>query len=340
MLVKSWVNNNENHTYSFMLKDSLTQVGYVSFPAFYSPMIVGARSSAEDMALILLELRKHTLDGLIIDLRYNGGGSLDEANDLIGYFTDYGPIFTTKTKENSDGLLYKDSKRGSLISGKMVFLVNGLSASASELVVAAMQFYPNSLVVGAPTFGKATGQTVIPIQPKYTKTPHGSVIVTNLKAYRIDGSTYQGEGVLPDIVLPSLFTKELISESLFQYPLINETLSKRFSPTQQRNEPIDSLLLRVERRNSLTLMDSLGRRLNQYWQDSTGVSLHFNSFRNLFGEIVDYDFDMTDEFEMIPLETDEAFLKESKQISDLKLRDPILAETFRIVKDWAFLTNQ
>lgn len=339
-LTKGLVNNSLNHTYSFLLRDDSIQLGYIQFPAFYASVTLDGRSSAEDLALILLDFRKRMLDGVIVDLRNNGGGSIQEAHELISYFTDYGPLFTLVTPENKTGSLVKDTKKGSLTNGKVIFLVNSLSASASELVAAAMQSYPNTLIVGSQTFGKATGQVVVPVRTQYAHESQGAVVATNLKIYRFNGSNYQGTGVQPDIELPTLLSRDLMSESLLSHPLKHKRVGKSYRPIRNRNEPIDHLRRQVSQRNSLAAIDSLSRVISHGLSDSTVVSLRFGTFDHVFRHLDNPLSEPTTDFEIIPIESNEAFLSESERIKVLKSKDPFLKETFQIFKDWVSITNE
>ena len=117
---------------------------------------------ANEVAKEILKLNKQKIEGLILDLRDNGGGSLREAVDLAGIFVDVGPMAILEMK-NQEPITAKDMNRGMAFTGPMIVLVNGHSASASELVAAALQDYNRAIIVGSQTFGKATGQVVLPL---------------------------------------------------------------------------------------------------------------------------------------------------------------------------------
>jgi carboxyl-terminal processing protease len=188
------------------------KVGYISLPAFYSDWegTLGINGCANDVAKEIIKLKKENIEGLMIDLRYNGGGSLQEAIELSGIFIDAGPVGQLKTRLPKAETL-KDMVRGTIYDGPLLMLVNGFSASASEMVAAVMQDYNRALIVGSPTYGKATSQIVLPIDTTLNlETYNGKreassyIKLTVSKLFRINGTTAQANGVKPDILLPDL----------------------------------------------------------------------------------------------------------------------------------------
>lgn len=187
-------------------------IGYISIPDFYvdwENTENGINGCANDVAKEVLKLTKEHIDGLIIDLRYNGGGSLQEAIDLSGIFIDGGPVGQLRLKDPKIHTL-KDVNGGSVFTGPLLIMVNGYSASASEFFAAAMQDYNRALIVGAPTYGKATGQMVFPLDTTVTietagsKTGDAYIKITTSALFRITGSTAQKNGVVPDVLLNDL----------------------------------------------------------------------------------------------------------------------------------------
>ena len=187
------------------------RLGVIEIPTFYldfkayrsgSP---DYRSTTRDVRRLLGELQAEGVDGVVIDLRNNGGGSLQEANELTGLFIDKGPTVLVR---NSDGRVdvLTDDARGTAYDGPLAVLVNRLSASASEIFAGAMQDYHRALVLGGQTFGKGTVQTIQPLN-------HGELKLTLAKFYRVSGQSTQHQGVLPDIAYPATFDIEDIGES-------------------------------------------------------------------------------------------------------------------------------
>ena len=208
-LQKQKLQNEENVVKSYVLSGK-QKVGYVVLPSFYTEWEdnTGSRCAA-DVAREIVELKKDSIDGLILDLRFNGGGSLGEAIEMAGIFIDEGAICQVKT---SDGKLeiMKDMNRGVIYNGPMLVLVNGQSASASELVAASLQDYNRAIIAGTPTFGKATGQSILPLQePTYSGAEKaGFVKLTMMKLFRSTGKTAQKIGVQPDVIIPDVYGLE------------------------------------------------------------------------------------------------------------------------------------
>jgi carboxyl-terminal processing protease len=201
----------EEKVKSFILQGD-RKVGFISLPAFYSDWegTLGVNGCANDVAKEIIKLKKENIEGLMIDLRYNGGGSLQEAIELSGIFIDAGPVVQIKTKDPKARTL-KDGVLGTIYDGPLVMLVNGYSASASELVAAVMQDYNRALIVGSPTYGKATSQIVLPIDTTLSletyngkNTAASYIKLTTSKLFRVNGATVQAHGVKPDIILPDL----------------------------------------------------------------------------------------------------------------------------------------
>ena len=200
----------ENKVKGFLLKGTKT-VGYISLPAFYEDWEnnSGVNGCANDVAKEILKLKKENIGALILDLRYNGGGSIEEAVDLSGLFIDAGAVGQIKSREPK-AVTLKDINRGTVWDGPLLVLVNGSSASASEMVAGTLQDYHRALIIGSPTYGKATAQVILPMDTTIDLEKPGAIAakaasyikVTISKLYRVDGRTAQFSGVQPDIVLP------------------------------------------------------------------------------------------------------------------------------------------
>ncbi|MCT8467918.1 carboxy terminal-processing peptidase [Chromohalobacter canadensis] len=187
------------------------KVGVIDVPTFYVDFDAWQagdsdyRSSTRDVAKEIDKLKQEGVEGIVLDLRNNGGGALQEANSLIGLFIDRGPTVQVRDARGRINL-YGDSDRGTHYDGPLTVLVNRLSASASEIFAGAIQDYGRGLVVGNQTFGKGTVQTLNDLS-------HGQVKLTRAKFYRITGESTQLRGVEPDITFPSLIGKDDIGES-------------------------------------------------------------------------------------------------------------------------------
>ena len=171
---------------------------------------IGIRNNAteptqQDVQKLIDELVGEGVEGLVIDLRDNGGGSLQEANQLTGLFIEYGPTVQIRSAESR---VWRDGKRrrSSYYEGPLAVMINRLSASASEIFAGAIQDYGRGIVVGEQSFGKGTVQSLVPLQ-------EGQLKITESKFYRISGGSTQHRGVIPDIDYPSLFDPKEIGES-------------------------------------------------------------------------------------------------------------------------------
>lgn len=190
------------------------KLGVIDIPAFYIDFAALQRGDADyksttrDVEQLVKELKSDKIDGLIIDLRNNGGGSLREANELVGLFIDRGPTVQIRDPQGRVDIL-GDFNPKIAYTGQMAVLVNRLSASASEIFAGAIQDYRRGLVIGDQTFGKGTVQTLQPLN-------HGQLKLTHAKFYRISGESTQNKGVIPDVTMPSLFDKEEIGESALE----------------------------------------------------------------------------------------------------------------------------
>src|SRR6266571_496064 len=185
------------------------KLGWLTLPSFYADMDKHQKSTTRDVLALLKRLKRENIAGLVVDLRKNGGGSLEEALSLTGLFLKSGPIVQTKDY-NGTTRISSDPDSGIAYSGPMVVLISRQSASASEIFAAALQDYGRAVIVGDKnTFGKGTVQTILPIG-RFTSLlgsrsdDDGELKLTIQKFYRVAGGSTQLHGVASDIVLPTL----------------------------------------------------------------------------------------------------------------------------------------
>lgn len=192
-------------------------IGVITIPTFYADfraMQAGDpnyKSTTRDVRKLIDELQQDGVNGLVIDLRNNGGGALHEANDLVGLFIDTGPTVQIRNSSNEVQVL-NDEDASVSYDGPLVVLTNRMSASASEIFAGAIQDYGRGLVVGSQTFGKGTVQAVRPLN-------HGQLKITQSKFYRVSGGSTQHKGVIPDIEIPSRIDKTRIGEDALDHAL-------------------------------------------------------------------------------------------------------------------------
>ncbi|GLO57543.1 peptidase S41 [Pseudomonas putida] len=211
------------------------KLGIIEIPAFYLDFKAYRagdpeyKSTTRDVKKLLTELQKEKVDGVVIDLRNNGGGSLQEATELTSLFIDKGPTVLVR---NSDGRVdvLEDENPGAFYKGPLALLVNRLSASASEIFAGAMQDYHRALIVGGQTFGKGTVQTIQPLN-------HGELKLTLAKFYRVSGQSTQHQGVLPDIDYPSIIDTKEIGESALPEAMPWDTIRPVVKPAADPFKP-------------------------------------------------------------------------------------------------------
>lgn len=234
LLKKEKMADNENVVKSFVLQGEHT-IGYIYLPGFYTDWgAAGGSQCANDVAAAIIKLKKENIEGIILDVRFNGGGSLEEAVAMAGIFIDAGPIGLLRNKAG-ELITVKDINRGTIYNGPLVLMVNAMSASASEFLAAALQDYRRAIIVGDRTCGKATSQYIHALDPKrvesafsgVTKSLYGYTTVTEQKIYRINGKTAQRKGVTPDIQLPDILDALELREEDMEHTFPSDSVQKK-----------------------------------------------------------------------------------------------------------------
>jgi len=237
-LIKEKTENTENSISSFVLKGK-HNFGYIELPGFFSDDGENRlKGCANEVAKEILKLNKQKIEGLILDLRYNGGGSMEEAIELAGIFIDTGPMAVIHDKGEAPESL-RDVNKGLAFSGPLIILVNSASASASELIASALQDYNRAIIVGGNSYGKATAQVVLPLSVGFHNDDYLKITIGRF--YRINQNSIQKLGVIPDIMLPdfsSLFSDREID---LKHSLPTKTINKKTYFTPHPVFPFDSL---------------------------------------------------------------------------------------------------
>lgn len=243
--------------------ENARRIGVIEIPTFYldfkgqQERDPNYRSTTKDVRKLVNRLAEEGIDGLVVDLRNNGGGSLQEADTLTSLFIPSGPTVQVKTSRSTP-TIYRNDDNNVIYSGPMAVLVNRLSASASEIFAGAMQDYGRALVVGSQTFGKGTVQTMIPLN-------RGQLKLTAAKFYRVSGQSTQHQGVIPDIDFPSLFDKENIGESTLDGAMPWDVIdAARYAPYSELSAHV--------------------RDLQAHHLARTGDDPHFNYYRALMAK--------------------------------------------------------
>ena len=243
--------------------DNNIQIGVIDLPSFYMDFNAYMKrdpeykSSSRDIKNILLEFNKKNVDAVILDLRSNGGGALDEANKIISLFIERGPTVQVKLKS---GYVrpWGSQKNNKVWQKPLIVLVNRYSASASEIVAAAIQDYKRGIVVGQRTFGKGTVQSLQDLS-------EGAIKVTESKYYRINGKSVQNKGVTPDIEIPATWDIESIGESSYPTALEWDTIRpyrhQQFAFNEENLDILqDSFVQRLDNDPNLKYLKSIRNR--------------------------------------------------------------------------------
>ncbi len=236
-LVRDKVNLQEQAARKSFIDVDGRKIGVITIPSFYLDFEAqklnanNFNSTTRDVARILQDLNSAGVDGVIIDLRDNGGGSLEEAVNVTGLFIPAGPVVQISNSSGGKMVLRDEDKR-TMYEGPLAVLVNRYSASASEIFAAAVQDYGRGVIVGEQTFGKGTVQSLVKLSRPFgflsRQTDLGQLKLTIAKFYRISGGSTQHKGVSPDIAIPSLIDNSSVGEDTYTSSLPWSTISRTF----------------------------------------------------------------------------------------------------------------
>ena len=276
-------------------KDGSTRVGYVYLPKFYADFNdKNGRFCSKDVKIELEKLANEHVDGVILDLRNNGGGSLGDVVSMSGLFIGSGPIVQVRTREGDIKKL-EDKDPMSAYNGPMVVMVNNFSASASEIIAAALQDYDRAIIMGSSSsFGKGTVQSIIDfdeyVKGYYSMKPLGAIKLTIQKFYRINGGTTQLKGVIPDIVLPDSYAYmnvgEKESKNALSFDEIPNAYYQRWHSKYDKSKVINASRARIAANPIFKQIDDNARRLKKRSDEST-FTLNLEAYRNYQKKIKD-----------------------------------------------------
>jgi carboxyl-terminal processing protease len=290
-LVRNVVELQETYARSaFLSSDQLKQTfGYLYLPKFYHDFNrAGGRNAADDVDKEIRKLAARGVAGMILDLRGNGGGALDDAVKLSGLFLEKGPVVQVKDRHSAPQV-YEDRDGDISYGGPLVILVNSFSASASEIVAAALQDYRRAVVVGDQTFGKGTVQVMLDLDrflaPDMSHLrPLGALTLTVQKYYRITGGSTQYQGVVPDIALPDIYAYLGVGEKSQKNSLPWDTVpSLSFSTWGAAPHDLDGIRKRSEQRLAanprfLLVAENIARLKKQ--RQDTMATLNLKKFQS------------------------------------------------------------
>ena len=238
--------------------DSVRRIGVIDLPVFYQDFVARQKgekefkSATRDVKRLLEELKKDKVEAVLVDLRNNGGGSLDEAVELTGLFIDKGPVLQERDVKGAVKV-DSDNNSGAAWSGPLGILINRASASASEIFAAAIQDYGRGVIIGEQSFGKGTVQSVVNLDSlvRNDKPKFGELKMTVAQFFRVNGGTTQLRGVTPDISLPSMTNVEDFGESSFDNALPwTQIKAADFNPAGNLKELVPVLVTKHDARIS------------------------------------------------------------------------------------------
>lgn len=273
---------------SSVLGEGDDKVGYIRLPKFYVDFYGEANHNcAEDVKAEIEKLKKDNVKGIVLDLRNNGGGSLQGVIDIVGLFIEDGPVVQVKAPDRAPKVL-SDSDKGVAYDGPLVVMVNQFSASASEIFAAAIQDYKRGVIIGSrSTFGKGTVQNILDMDRAVNFTyndvkPLGALKLTIQKYYRINGGTPQLRGVVPEIVLPDNYNYIDFGEKEEQYALPYDEISPAkytewTKGTSKYAKAIKNSKKRVEDNPKFALIDEYAMWLKDE-RENTMMSLNFEEY--------------------------------------------------------------
>jgi carboxyl-terminal processing protease len=279
----------ETYARSAIIKDGDKNIGYIFLPEFYADWErPNGAKSAQDIAVEIYKLRAQNVDGIIMDLRFNGGGSLYDVVQIAGYFIPEGPIVQVKDKEGQPSIL-RDPDKNVLYDGPLAIMVNEFSASASEIFAAAMQDYDRGVVVGSTsTYGKGTVQRNLELRPESSLLSNnesaelGTIKLTLQKFYRINGGSTQLKGVAPHIVLPDQYETPKYREKDNPNAMAWDEIQKASYIKSTPNFDLESLKLKSAKRvqenasfNAISEISTLNEKSNL-----KSYSLNFTKYRD------------------------------------------------------------
>jgi carboxyl-terminal processing protease len=353
------VEKDETFAKSAIIKQGNLNIGYIILPEFYADFQdANGRRCAIDIEKEIIKLKAENVQGIVLDLRNNGGGSLSDVVDIGGMFIDRGPIVQVKSKmENAQTL--SDRRAGILYDGPLAIMINQGSASASEILAAAMQDYKRAVIIGSTSFGKGTVQRVFPLEDFYqgnkSVLPFGSIKLTLQKFYRINGGSTQLKGVTPDILLPDLYELLDVGERRDSNSLAWDQIAKsEYKPLKMDvdfSQLVENAKRRVFTEQSFNLITKNAARLKQQSEDNR-YSLNEKKYQEQIKEAKDLAKKMEEidknkkllnainlKADLPGIQKDTALIAKNTEWLKLLKKDPYISEASNVIADWIKLSK-
>ncbi|MFY0630647.1 MAG: carboxy terminal-processing peptidase [Flavobacteriaceae bacterium] len=293
-IIRDLVELEETFVKSSIVEKDGKKYGLIDLPRFYIDFQdVNSRDSAKDMEKEIARLKEENVEGILVDLRNNGGGSLKTAIEIAGLFIDEGPIVQVKYRGEKP-VVKSDIDSEIQWDGSLVILVNELSASASEIFAAAMQDYNRAVIIGGnQTYGKGTVQQVMPINqfyPNYKK-DLGFLKMTIQKFYRVNGGSTQMEGVYSDIAIPSRYSYmkfgERDLEGALKWDKVSQAKYKQVNSYSNFSDVVNDSKERIAGDSKFQLVNEYAKWLKKE-QDDTTFSLNYNEYTKYLEDREEY----------------------------------------------------
>ena len=332
------------------------KVGLIDLRSFYADFQdPRGRRCSRDVKFEVKKLIEENVDGIIIDLRFNGGGSLRDVVDMSGLFIPEGPIVQVKSRDSRPRTL-DDRDQSVLYDGPLIIMVNSFSASASEIMAAALQDYGRAIIVGsAPsTFGKGTVQRFFDldskVEPRYKDLGAlGSMKITIQKFFRINGGSTQLRGVTPDVIIPGIYSYRDIGEKEEEFPMKWDEIDEVYYKKQYIKK-YDKIIKRSNKRIAENkIFKNIDKQAKWYkeLQENTEVLLNLEeyklqqksldekskSFENKNKDLEFFEIEMTNA-DKFAFESDSIRLKSFNDWHKQVKKDPYIDEAVQIIMDW------
>jgi carboxyl-terminal processing protease len=354
-IVREVVVIEESYARSAIVNFKGKRFGLIQLPSFYADFAAQGRGrhSSEDIRIELEKLKMEKVDGIVMDLRNNGGGSLADAIDMSGLFIEEGPI--VQVKDPSQRIQQAPDPDSEIqYAGPLVILTNTYSASASEILAAALQDYQRAVIVGTnTTFGKGTVQTMMPLpsgkSPIFPK-GYGEVKVTIQKFYRINGGTTQLYGVVPDVILPDIYDGIEQGEKEMDYHMPYDKIPAaeyKLFKNKNRADIVKSAIVRTQKNEYYKLISKRATELAKM-RNSYSYCLNLDGYKSQQKQIKeqdkyfrDYKYKrVIDTAFALPIDLDEVKndeLKKAQKLDWIKryMKDAGLDESIQILYDWS-----
>ena len=357
-IMRDVVELEEVYAKSTLISKEDVDYGYISLPKFYVDFSdYKNRNSAEDVKNHIIKLKNNGMQGLILDLRNNGGGSLQTVVDMTGLFIEKGPVVQVKSIGNRKKVLY-DRNPEIVWDGPLVVLINEMSASASEILAAALQDYKRAVIIGSEkSFGKGTVQNIIDLNKFISNSNFdmGAIKITTDKFYRINGESVQLEGVKSDVVIPDsymhIFDGERDEKNPLQWDKIDAAYYTKWNGFKNINFITSNAQSRINSNNYHKLILKRAEWIKEQ-RDNKIIPLNFSSYKDytnnnskknkLFESISDYSNNLN--FKL--LKTEKEFIMSNKELLSNRNRwhknltkDIYISEGVNILKQLSLINS-